>query len=354
MLVLSHFTRRFADLGRGSWGGGGRGAPSFQRPLLMMGTLHPVPSNPPNAQRPPGATPSPHLITSKHCPATGSQTVTRYWSFCTGDGGGRHHPPPPHAQACLCPNMATLCFRTFWDLLEPWFLPSQSEEIVVCGVVQVGGVVKWTAYPRGTIQRGWGTTDIPENPNGGKGTVTFRLQSYSEGRILNFSCAFAGWTRWYYWCIAVYLTLLASEALHRTLYHAEHLSFSQFQPSMLVILTRTQLVLLSISHLWGAVLCLPRLCLLQRGWGTCCVPLVPLVLKGAQPCASNTTGRTALLVAPPMQIGTEVVSVLIAVSPSEAMFVVASAQRAQCRLSSGVHWWFSAVFHLLPTMSKTP
>ena len=33
-----------------------------------------------------------------------------------------------------------------------------------------------------------------------------------------------------------------------TLYHAEHFSFLQFQPWMLIILTRTQLVLLSISN----------------------------------------------------------------------------------------------------------
>ena len=56
------------------------------------------------------------------------------------------------------------------------------------------------------------------------------LQIYSEGRILSFSCAFAGWIRWYYWCIAVYFRILAFKALHRTLYHAEHFSVSQFQP----------------------------------------------------------------------------------------------------------------------------
>ena len=39
------------------------------------------------------------------------------------------------------------------------------------------------------------------------------------------------------------------------------LQFFTFQPLMLVILTRTQLVLLSISNVLGAVLCLPRLCL---------------------------------------------------------------------------------------------
>ena len=72
--------------------------------------------------------------------------------------------------------------------------------------------------------------------------------------MLSFSCAFAGWTRWYRWCIAVYLRSLASKALHRTLYHAEHFSVSQFQPWMLITLTRTQLVLLSISNLLGAVL----------------------------------------------------------------------------------------------------
>ena len=52
-------------------------------------------------------------------------------------------------------------------------------------------------------------------------------------------CVFAGWTRWYYWCIAVCCRFLVSKALHCTLYHAEHFSFSHFQPSMLIILTRT-------------------------------------------------------------------------------------------------------------------
>ena len=35
-------------------------------------------------------------------------------------------------------------------------------------------------------------------------------------------------------------------------------SFSEFQPWMLIILTHTQLVLLSISNFLEAVLCLPR------------------------------------------------------------------------------------------------
>ena len=74
---------------------------------------------------------------------------------------------------------------------------------------------------------------------------------------------FAGWTSWYYWCIAVYFRFLAPKALHRTPCHGEHFSVSQFQPWMLIVLTRTQLVLLSISNLLGAVLCLPRLRLPQ-------------------------------------------------------------------------------------------
>ena len=84
-----------------------------------------------------------------------------------------------------------------------------------------------------------------------------------EGWILSFYCAFAGWTSCYYWCIAVYFSFVASKALHRTLYHAEHFRFPQFQPWMLITLTHTQLVLVSISILLGAVLCLPRLCLPQ-------------------------------------------------------------------------------------------
>jgi len=98
----------------------------------------------------------------------------------------------------------------------------------------------------------------------------------------SFSSAFAGWTRWCYWCIAVYFRFLASKALHRTLYHAEHFSVSQFQPRMLIILTRTQLVLLSISNLLGAVLCLPRLCLPQGLEPTAKPPAKPAP-KAAKP-----------------------------------------------------------------------
>ena len=87
----------------------------------------------------------------------------------------------------------------------------------------------------------------------------FVLQIYSEGWVLSFSCAFAGCTRWYCWCFAVYFRFLASQALHCVLYHAEHFHFSQFQPLMLIILTHTHLVLLSISNVLGAVECLPRI-----------------------------------------------------------------------------------------------
>ena len=118
------------------------------------------------------------------------------------------------------------------------------------------------------------------------------LQLYSEGRILSFSCAFAGCTRWYYWCIAVYLRFLASNPLHRTLYHAEHFSASQCQPWMLIILTRTQLVLLSISNLLGAVLCLPRLCLPQGLQPTAKPPAKPAP-KAAKPCAKPSTKSEA-------------------------------------------------------------
>ena len=80
----------------------------------------------------------------------------------------------------------------------------------------------------------------------------------SEGWALSLACAFAGWTRWYYWWIVVYFRFLASKAVHCTLYHAEHFSFVQFQPWMLIILTHTRLVLLLISNVLGALLCLPR------------------------------------------------------------------------------------------------
>ena len=61
-----------------------------------------------------------------------------------------------------------------------------------------------------------------------------------------------------HWCIAVYFRFLASKALHCALYHAEHFFSSQLQPWMLIILTCTQLVLLSISNVLVAVLCLSR------------------------------------------------------------------------------------------------
>ena len=62
-------------------------------------------------------------------------------------------------------------------------------------------------------------------------------------------------------CCVLQISCLQGTPL--TLYHAEHFSVLQFQPWMLIILTRTQLVLLSISNVLGAVLCLPRLCLPQ-------------------------------------------------------------------------------------------
>ena len=117
-------------------------------------------------------------------------------------------------------------------------------------------------------------------------------QIYSEGRTLSFSCAFAGWTRWYYWCIAVYFRFLPSKALHRTLYHAEHFSVPQFQPWMLIILTRTQPVLLSISNLLGAVFCLPRLCLPQGLEPTANPPAKPAP-KAAKPRAKPSTKSAA-------------------------------------------------------------
>ena len=79
---------------------------------------------------------------------------------------------------------------------------------------------------------------IVSGEGGGARETLFPVsQIYSEGRILSLSCAFAGWTRWYYWCIAVYFRFFASKALHRTLCHAEHFSVSQSQPWMLILLT---------------------------------------------------------------------------------------------------------------------
>ena len=83
----------------------------------------------------------------------------------------------------------------------------------------------------------------------------------------------------------MYFRFLASKALHRTLYHAEHLSVSQFQLWMLIILTRTQLVLLSSSNPLGAVLCLPRLCLPQ-GLVPTAKPPAKAAPKAAKPRAN--------------------------------------------------------------------
>jgi hypothetical protein len=60
------------------------------------------------------------------------------------------------------------------------------------------------------------------------------------------------------------------------------LGVSQFQPWMLIVLTRTQLVLLSISNLLGAVLCLSRLCLPQGLEPTAKPPAKPAP-KAAKP-----------------------------------------------------------------------
>ena len=72
----------------------------------------------------------------------------------------------------------------------------------------------------------------------GGGVSLSVLQMYTEGRILGFSRAFAGRTRWPYWCSAVCLRSVASKALHCTLDHADHFSVSQLQPRMLIILAR--------------------------------------------------------------------------------------------------------------------
>ena len=90
----------------------------------------------------------------------------------------------------------------------------------------------------------------------------------------------------------MYFRFFASKALHHTLYHAEHFSVSQFQPWIMIILTCTQLVLLSISHLLGAVFCLPRLCLSQGLEPTAKPPAKPAP-KAAKPRAKPSTKSAA-------------------------------------------------------------
>ena len=71
---------------------------------------------------------------------------------------------------------------------------------------------------------------------------------FLEGWIFRFSCVFAGWMRYCCWCIAVYFKFLAWKALHRTLYHAEHLVFRNVSQWLSRTLTHSLLVLLSISN----------------------------------------------------------------------------------------------------------
>ena len=61
---------------------------------------------------------------------------------------------------------------------------------------------------------------------------------------------------------------------------------------MLIILTRTHLVLLSISNVLGAVLCLPRLCLSQ-GLEPTAKPLAKPGPKAAKPRARPSTNSAA-------------------------------------------------------------
>ena len=82
------------------------------------------------------------------------------------------------------------------------------------------------------------------------------LQIYSEGWILSSSCAFAGWTRWYRWCIAVYFRFFASKALHCTLYDADH--FFAISAMDVDHIDMYSPGAVSISNVLGAVLCLPR------------------------------------------------------------------------------------------------
>ena len=74
---------------------------------------------------------------------------------------------------------------------------------------------------------------------GTRGTSLSVLQGYSEGSILSFSCAFAGWPGSYYWCITVYFRFL--DPRH-----------SPFQPWMLIVFTCTHLVLLPILNVPGS------------------------------------------------------------------------------------------------------
>ena len=76
------------------------------------------------------------------------------------------------------------------------------------------------------------------------------LQICSEGRTLSISRAFAGGARWYQECIPVHFRFSAPRVPHRSLYPADHLSFSQFQPRRLLALTRTRVARVRKSRHW--------------------------------------------------------------------------------------------------------
>ena len=89
----------------------------------------------------------------------------------------------------------------------------------------------------------------------GEGAVTFRFANLlrrSDIELLLCVCLLDKVV------LLVPCCVLQISGIHCTVYFADHFSFSQFPPWMLMILTCTQLVLLSISNVLVAVWCLPR------------------------------------------------------------------------------------------------
>ena len=154
-----------------------------------------------------------HGCSAQHC-----------FAVCLVAYGHRHSAtshPPQHAHQHTRPyhTHTPLIMLTAAASSEPGLQP-----VLICN-----NNMTWyclhSAYPPSFAQysplhsnRGWGGGSREPSLSG--------LQICAEVWILSFSGAFAGWPWLYDRCIAVHVRFLASKALHYTLYHAEHFSFS--------------------------------------------------------------------------------------------------------------------------------
>ena len=180
---------------------------------------------------------------------SGPQTAVRGFSVCTRPS--TPYPPPPHTLHGKR-SRTTVPSRPRGKI--PQNTPSDGSRappITVqrtCDTRQdVQTDTKAYEIPVLTPPSPW-HSDRPCIGSGGGGGVTFFLANLlrrPDIELLLCVCWLDTLVLWVHCCVLHIFFL----ALHCTLYHAKHFSFSQFQPWVLIILTCTQLVLLSGSRL---------------------------------------------------------------------------------------------------------